>query len=258
MLDPLAGKLEQYMDLLSARQKLVASNIANADTPGYKTQDIDFQTRISKRRRGCGPHVIEARGLAVKNDGNNVSLDREARLLAENALRFNMASNLLRDQIRSGQAQPFRKARADEPVLAAIRQRFGHGGAARPRRAAGGESGQRRNHAHSRRRPVPPQGRGLRHRTPPSSPFASVFESQLGASGRRARVAEVVVDDREPERRYLPGHPDADKDGYVAFPRINPAEDMVDLMGASRSYQANVAAISPIKDMIQRSIDLLR
>jgi len=67
-----------------------------------------------------------------------------------------------------------------------------------------------------------------------------------------------VVDDRAPERHYLPGHPDADKDGYVAFPRINPAEDMVDLMGTTRSYQANVAAISAVKDMIQRSIDLLR
>jgi flagellar basal-body rod protein FlgC len=72
------------------------------------------------------------------------------------------------------------------------------------------------------------------------------------------RVSEIVVDDRDPDRRYLPGHPDADKDGYVAFPRINPAEDMVDLMSATRSYQANVAAISAVKDMIQRSIDLLR
>jgi flagellar basal-body rod protein FlgC len=44
----------------------------------------------------------------------------------------------------------------------------------------------------------------------------------------------------------------------VAFPRVNPAEDMVDLLGASRSYEANVAAISAVKDMIQRSIDLLR
>jgi flagellar basal-body rod protein FlgC len=71
-------------------------------------------------------------------------------------------------------------------------------------------------------------------------------------------VREVVVDDRAPDRRYLPGHPDADADGYVSFPRINPAEDMVDLMGASRGYQANVAAMTAVKDMIQRSIDLLR
>ena len=71
-------------------------------------------------------------------------------------------------------------------------------------------------------------------------------------------VSDVVVDSRDPEMRYLPGHPDANADGYVAFPRVNPAEDMVDLMGASRGYEANVAAIGAVKDMIMRSIDLLR
>ena len=58
---------------------------------------------------------------------------------------------------------------------------------------------------------------------------------------------------RDPVARYLPGHPDADANGYVGFPHINPAEDMVDLMSTSRNYQANVAAISAVKDMIQRS-----
>jgi flagellar basal-body rod protein FlgC len=91
---------------------------------------------------------------------------------------------------------------------------------------------------------------------PAVSPFASIFEAELAPSG--VEVADVTVDTREPERRYLPGHPDADGDGYVAFPRVNPAEDMVDLMGASRGYQANVAAITAVKDMIQRSLDLLR
>ena len=73
-------------------------------------------------------------------------------------------------------------------------------------------------------------------------------------SGLTARMDRLFSD---PERRYLPGHPDADADGYVAFPHINPAEDMVDLMGASRNYEANVAAIGAVKDMIQKSIDLL-
>jgi flagellar basal-body rod protein FlgC len=90
-----------------------------------------------------------------------------------------------------------------------------------------------------------------------ASPFASVFSSELQSLGGVA-VAGVITDMSEPERRYLPGHPDADKDGYVAFPKINPAEDMVDLMGAARSYGANVAAISAVKDMIQRSLDLAR
>jgi flagellar basal-body rod protein FlgB len=100
MLDRLAGQIEHYMDLLSTRQKLVASNIANADTPGYHTQDIDFQSEFQNALSGS-PQVIEAPGLQMKNDGNNVSLDRESRLLSENALRFNVASNLLRQQIQS-------------------------------------------------------------------------------------------------------------------------------------------------------------
>jgi flagellar basal-body rod protein FlgC len=68
----------------------------------------------------------------------------------------------------------------------------------------------------------------------------------------------VIEDDREPLRRFEPGHPDADKDGYVAYPRINPAEDMVDLISASRAYQGNVAAFAALKDMAARSIDLMR
>ncbi len=88
------------------------------------------------------------------------------------------------------------------------------------------------------------------------SPFAGEFQSAL--EGQGVRVAGLVVDQRAPEKRYLPGHPDADVDGYVAFPHINPAEDMVDLMNASRGYQANVAAISAVKDMIQRSLDILK
>ena len=92
---------------------------------------------------------------------------------------------------------------------------------------------------------------------PAETPFSSVFESQLGQPDG-VRVSEVLQDNSQPELRYQPGHPDADKNGYVAFPRINPAEDMVDLMGASRSYEANVSAISAVKDMIQKSIDLLR
>jgi flagellar basal-body rod protein FlgC len=90
------------------------------------------------------------------------------------------------------------------------------------------------------------------------SPFSAVFQTELDGGVTGVQVSEVIEDTREPEKRYLPGHPDADADGYVAFPRINPAEDMVDLMTASRGYQANVAAMSAIKDMIHRSLDLLR
>lgn len=91
-----------------------------------------------------------------------------------------------------------------------------------------------------------------------ASPFSSVFQNQLDSQSRGVSVSDIVVDSSDPERRYMPGHPDADQNGYVAMPRVNPAQDMVDLLGASRSYQANVSAISAVKDMIQKSIDLFR
>jgi flagellar basal-body rod protein FlgB len=100
MLDPIASRLEHYLDLLSVRQKLVAGNIANADTPGYKTKDLDFRTTLESILDGARPQAVGVEGLQTKTDGNNVSLDRESRLLAENAIRFNLASNLLRAQIR--------------------------------------------------------------------------------------------------------------------------------------------------------------
>src|SRR5947209_16515113 len=103
MLGPLSGKLEHYMDLLSARQKLVASNIANADTPGYKTHDVDFQFEFMSLTKGETPQVIQPAGLKEKTDGNNVNLDREARLLAENQMRFNLASVLVKGQLKTVQ-----------------------------------------------------------------------------------------------------------------------------------------------------------
>ncbi len=101
MLEGVGAGVERYMNLLSARQKLVASNIANADTPGYKTKDIDFQTELANQLGNQSPSATEVSGLKTKNDGNNVDMDRESRLLAENALRFAVASSLARSEIQS-------------------------------------------------------------------------------------------------------------------------------------------------------------
>jgi flagellar basal-body rod protein FlgB len=99
VIDSLSHALERYMDTLDVRQKLVASNIANADTPGYKTQDIDFQSAFQSALDGNSqPQTVPVSGLATKNDGNNVDLDRESRLLAENSMRFSIASTIMKSQ----------------------------------------------------------------------------------------------------------------------------------------------------------------
>src|SRR5580693_4877039 len=82
---------------------------------------------------------------------------------------------------------------------------------------------------------------------PQRSAFGAVFQTEMGEGINGVEVSDVIEDAGEPDKRYLPGHPDADKDGYVAFPRVNPAEDMVDLLGAQRGYEGNIAAMTAIK-----------
>jgi flagellar basal-body rod protein FlgC len=71
------------------------------------------------------------------------------------------------------------------------------------------------------------------------------------------RVVNVVPDQEPPVKRFEPGHPDADEQGYVAYPAINPAEEMVNLMGAARAYEMNASAVTSTKNMIQAAITIL-
>ena len=71
-------------------------------------------------------------------------------------------------------------------------------------------------------------------------------------------VTGIIRDESQPLRRYEPGHPDADADGYVSYPDIDPLTEMVDLMGATRSYGMNASAVQAEKGMIAASLDLLK
>jgi flagellar basal-body rod protein FlgC len=81
---------------------------------------------------------------------------------------------------------------------------------------------------------------------------------QLTNGGRDVEVAAVVEDQSPARRRFEPSHPDADKDGYVTLPNVDPAEEMVDMLSAARAYQANLTAIGLIRDLVQRALDLGR
>jgi flagellar basal-body rod protein FlgC len=72
------------------------------------------------------------------------------------------------------------------------------------------------------------------------------------------RVAGVVEDQTPFRRRYEPSHPDADADGFVAMPNVDVPEEMVDMLGAARAYQANLTAIGLIRDTIQKALDLAK
>ena len=88
------------------------------------------------------------------------------------------------------------------------------------------------------------------------SPFASLFESQL-SQPQGVGVSEIIVDTRDPERRYLPGHPDADKDGYVSYPNIDMMTEFVNAVEASRAYEANLGAVDMTKQLVNLSLKIL-
>jgi flagellar basal-body rod protein FlgC len=85
------------------------------------------------------------------------------------------------------------------------------------------------------------------------------FDFALGHAGAAGVRVAAVVEDRMPfRRRYEPSHPDADVEGFVALPNVDPQNEMVDLIGASRAYQANLAAIGLIRDLVTKSLELGR
>ena len=92
--------------------------------------------------------------------------------------------------------------------------------------------------------------------------FGTLLHNAMGVSPSGApggvRLSAVVEDNAAPLRRYDPSHPDADKEGYVSYPNINPVQEMVDLMGSVRAYQLNASAVAAGKQMIEQSIDLLK
>ncbi len=93
--------------------------------------------------------------------------------------------------------------------------------------------------------------------TPPLSTFGGALDEAMGAV-QGVRVSEIVDDKREPMKRYEPENPNADKDGNVMYPNINPMEEMVNMLEATRSYEANVQAVSTTKEMALKTLDLIR
>ncbi|HXP81344.1 MAG TPA: flagellar basal body protein [Verrucomicrobiae bacterium] len=95
--------IEKFLDLATARQSLLVSNIANVDTPGYRTQDMDFHgemVRALSQDPGSPviPMVRDVPGLLSRPDGNNVSVDREGLLLAELQLKYQAATQAMRSE----------------------------------------------------------------------------------------------------------------------------------------------------------------
>ncbi len=93
---------------------------------------------------------------------------------------------------------------------------------------------------------------------PLNQSFKETLRNRMGNSMSEVRVDEIIEDPREPHAKYNPHHPDADKNGYVKTPNINLMEEMANMISASRSYEANAAAIKATKDMALKALEIGR
>jgi len=107
----MTAALSRFLDVDVARLRLISSNLANIDTPGYQTRDLDFGRELARASRQMGgseggifayasyaPVVRPVRGLLERPDGNNVSVERESLLLAETQIKYNLGVQLLKDE----------------------------------------------------------------------------------------------------------------------------------------------------------------
>lgn len=94
--------------------------------------------------------------------------------------------------------------------------------------------------------------------TPVDAPFAKQMQGALDKELRGVRVQAIAVDQRPHKLVYEPGHPDANEDGYVAYPDINVVEEMAALMTAQRGYEANVTTVDAIKQMYNKALEINR
>lgn len=108
-------------------------------------------------------------------------------------------------------------------------------------------------------------------RTPEGGPYrrkVAIFQAEpaLLPPGRErdsrtaggVRVERIVADETAPVQRFQPGHPDADAEGYVLYPNVNPTEEMVDMLSAARSYEASITVIKTVRQLLQSTLNLVR
>jgi flagellar basal-body rod protein FlgB len=112
MADPMVEALSRFLDVNVARDKLITANMANIDTPGFRTRDMDFRAEMARANldgdggggearlsyASSSPASRPVRGLLSRPDGNNVSVERESLLLAETQMKYNLGVQLLKDE----------------------------------------------------------------------------------------------------------------------------------------------------------------
>lgn len=88
--------------------------------------------------------------------------------------------------------------------------------------------------------------------------FSDILEGEMGENIKKVHAMEIVSTNKPPILKYEPNHPDANDEGYVAYPNINLTEEMAEMISASRSYEANISALNTSKSMAMKALEIGR
>ena len=92
--------------------------------------------------------------------------------------------------------------------------------------------------------------------TPMENRFNRALDGATGQQVHHVKVSQIVEDQNPPRLQYDPGHPDANPQGYVAMPNVNVVEEMTDMIGATRAYEANITAVQAAKSMAMKTLEI--
>lgn len=93
---------------------------------------------------------------------------------------------------------------------------------------------------------------------PARESFSEILEGEIDAQAQTVHATEVISTNKPPLLKYEPNHPDANAEGYVAYPDINTVEEMANMISASRNYEANIGAMNTTKSMAMKSLEIGR
>ena len=249
------------------RQTVLSQNIANANTPGYQRKDVDFQSALDQAMgAGMSPDQVQFSvstdaSAPMQADGNSVDIDTESAKLAENGADVRVAR-----EHRQGPARHHQRRDRERRLMGLFDALDVSGSglsAERLRMDVTAENLANAQTTPGRERPaVPAQGgraAGDRRRRLRRGAGRRDGHGARGARRPAACRSPASWRTRRPAKQvYDPGHPDANAQGYVSMPNVDPVTEMVDLITASRSYEANVTAMQTAKSMFSKTLDLLR
>ena len=267
------GKMElltRLLDVAAMRQDVTAQNVANVNTPGYGLLEVSFEDSLRdalsspdwrERLASVTAEVVPSDKPAERLDGNNVDIDLEMARVQKNGLFFQAYTQMLANELAQ-----FRAA------ITGVRLWGCRGGfmAFDDLMVSGNISASGMSAERLRMEVIANNvANAMATRSPSGGPYRRqdvVFEAVLREATYDSptamlggvHVAGIEDDQSELPRVFNPGHPDADSDGFVSMPNVFLPIEMVNLMTASRAYEANLRVLQTLRQQMEQSLTLLR